>query len=323
MQRESAPSLSRPDAAPLAAQGPAPEPALPLADLPADAIATVAHLTSPSVVAAIGRHRAKSNLVVAYDGDFACGLAVGVGGPNRDYELLSLFVSPFHRGRGLGRRLLDRLEAIYLAQGASVGVAHLTVDPDAQDLAILLMRAGWRRPWINRLICESTMESAFRTPWLIGATLDPRFRITAWHDVSHSAREAIEAGLGGWVAPDLNPYDFEPDADPSTSVALIDSAAGDAVRGWIVTHRISEDVLRWTCSFVDPRLEGRARIVPLWLECARRQRALAGPQRFTFAVPVEKPRMAKFAIRRMRPWLTGLRYGCTTEKLHGPYQGPR
>lgn len=288
--------------------------ALAIGEVPAADLASVAHLTYPWMRAAIERFADRALLVAAWDEGSPAGLAAGLRGPNRDFELLSVYVAPFHRRRGLGSTLLRRLETGLTAGpgGANIGLCNLTIDPADQGGAAFLMHAGWPRPTVTALICHSTMEQAFRTPWLIGAKLPKSYRIVSWSEVAERARPAIKAGLGDWVAPDLDPYDFEDGAHAETSVALLD--VGDGVRGWVITHLVGDHTLRWTCSFVDPRVEGQARIVPLWLECARRQRAMNGPPAITFSVPAEKPRMTRFAIRRMRPWLTGLYYAATTIK---------
>jgi hypothetical protein len=78
------------------------------------------------------------------------------------------------------------------------------------------------------------------------------------------------------------------------------------VQGWVITHRVVEDTLRWTLSFVTPHLQSRAGILPLWLETARRQRRDEALRQFTFTVAASQPRMLRFTVRRMRPWLTTL-----------------
>ena len=288
--------------------------AIAIAEVPVAEFHRVGHLVSPWVRTAIGRFADKARLVAAFDEETPVALAAGLLGPNRDFEVLSVYVSPFHRRRGLGTALLRRLEDVFTRgpAGATIGLCELTIDPDDQGGAAFLMAAGWRRPTLTAIICHSTMDLAFETPWLVNATLPAGYRVAAWSEVAGSARADIEAGLGGWVPQDLDPYAFEEGADDATSVALLDGTG--RVRGWVITHLVGDHTVRWTCSHVDPRIAGQARVVPLWLECARRQRALGGPQAFTYSIPVEKPRMVKFAVRRMRPWLTGLYYAATTTR---------
>lgn len=273
-----------------------------------------ADLTFPAVRKAIAPLIDRTVAVGAMDGDLPVGLALGMAGPAQDFELLSVFVPALMRRQGIGSALLKRLEQRFLAMGARLGVHHLTVDPHHQDSVRFLMKNGWHKPVMTKLICHSTMDNAFQTPWLVRATVPERYAIVDWTAVSARARRAIVAGIGTWVPEDLNPYNFEEGCHAPTSVALLDKAADEAVCGWVITHLIDEDTLRWTCSFVDQAAQSSGRIVPLWLACAKRQRAMNGPQRFIYTIPVEKPRMAQFAVRRMRPWLTALHLACTTHK---------
>ncbi|MEM8853930.1 MAG: GNAT family N-acetyltransferase [Pseudomonadota bacterium] len=289
-------------------------PSIGVVDVDAGDLSAFAHLTFPAVRKAVAPFLDRTFAVGAMDGDVPVGLALGMAGPAQDFELLSVFVPALMRRQGIGSALLSALERRFSAQGVQLGIHHLTVEPHHQDSVRFLMANGWARPVMTKLICHSTMENAFRTPWLIRATVPERYAIVDWGSVRADAQQAIEAGIGTWVPEDLNPYAFEEGCHAPTSVALVDKAAQDAVRGWVITHLIDEDTLRWTCSFVDETVQSSGRIVPLWLECAKRQRAMNGPQRFMYSIPVERPRMAQFAVRRMRPWLTGLFIACTTHK---------
>lgn len=274
----------------------------------------VGHLTFPAVLKAVAGLKARTKAVAAFDGDTAAGLALGVSGLKQDFELLSVFVPALYRRKGIGSSLLRTLEASFAKEGVRDAFYFFTLDPDQQGNASFMMQAGWSRPHVNRLICHCNMDKAFKTPWLIGSTLPERYEIRSWVEVAAGSRTRIEAGLGDWVPEDLNPYNFHADCHPATSVALVDNLDGGRVCGWVITHLIDPDTLRWTCSFVDAKVQGSARIVPLWLECARRQRALNGPEAFIFTVPVDKPRMTRFTVRRIRPSLTALYYACTTTK---------
>ena len=46
----------------------------------------------------------------------------------------------------------------------------------------------------------------------------------------------------------------------------------------------------------------------------QRQKKHTDMERFIWTVPVELPRMVRFASRRMKPWLESLSYACMTVK---------
>lgn len=274
------------------------------------------------------RLRDRARIVVVVDNstgsDLHIGIAAGLAGPNNDFELVALFVSPLYRGQGLGAALLDQLEASFALSGARLGAHFSLIAGDGgnqrivnERLRFLLFR-GWGKPVATKIVCHTRLAKAFRTPWLIQAQLPQRYGIGAWQEVRHTARFSIEAGLGNWVPPLLNPYSLDKDFEPATSVALVDKRDGNRVCGWIITHRLDANCIRWTCSFVAPGLQGVGRVLPLWLDSARRQRAMQGPQKLVFTVGTDSPRMQRFALRRMRPYLDQLdAIYVTTKRISG------
>lgn len=239
------------------------------------------------------------------------GLAFGMAGPNQEYELVSVYVGPFHRNRGIGTALVNALHEAFGARGYTTGVQIFTLDADDQSYGRFLMGCGFAKPYVRQLVCKTTLDLAETTPWLIRAEVPEGYRVGLWADMTEAARADLRARKDADpdLFPDtLNPFDFEEDCDLSTSVVLL---KGDQIVGWIITHVLDDEILRWTCSWVLTSIQGAGRIIPLWWEAVQRQRAETDLRRFIWTVPMEEPRMAKFAARRMRPWLESMGYACT------------
>lgn len=239
------------------------------------------------------------------------GLAFGMAGPDDIYELISAYVGPFYRNLGIGTELVNRLHDAFAERGYPTGVQLFTLDADDQSYGRFLMRCGFARPFIRQLVCKTTLDLAESTPWLVGAQAPEGYRIALWAEMDEDARTNLQARKAADpdLFPDtLNPFDFEEDCDLSTSVVLLQ---GDQIVGWIITHALDDEILRWTCSWVLTSIQGAGRIIPLWWEAVQRQRRETDLPRFIWTVPMEEPRMAKFATRRMRPWLETMGYACT------------
>lgn len=269
------------------------------------------HLTYPAVWSIVtNRFTSTARGVAARTADVTAGLALAVPGPSGQFELLSVYVLPLLRGMGFGSAMLGAIEEEFSTQGFRLGVHFLRVGEREPGLARFFMARGWSRPVVNKLVCRSTLPQAFQTPWLVEARLPDRYRIVDWRTLSADQRAAV-AGYG--LNDDVNPFLYEQDSDAPTSLALVEAGNG-AVRGWVITHRLDSRTLRWTCSFLHPQLQATALMCALWLEVARRQSAFPKLVDFIFTVPVAELRMARFALRRMRPWLTDLAYACTIVK---------
>lgn len=276
-------------------------------------LARFAHLTYPAVVKIITQNYADTARILALQSDgIVAGLAIAVPGPHRQFELLSLHVAPMLRSMGHGRDMLRALEDDFRARDFTLGVHFMTVPQDNQAYPRFFVNAGWSRPVIKSLICRSTMPLAFETPWLVDAVLPQRYRLIDWHSLDAAQRQTL-AGMTDSIADELNPFRNEHDCDTDTSIAMVD-ADGGRVRGWVINHRLDDDTLRWTCSYLEPSLQNSALMCAIWLEVARRQRARTPCIDFSFSIAITEPRMARFAVRRMKPWLSDLSYGCQTIK---------
>lgn len=270
------------------------------------------HLTYPAVWSMVSERFASTVRAIATrTSDETAGLALALPGPSGQFELLSVYVLPIFRRMGFGAAMLRAIEEDFGARDYRLGVHFFRVEERDQGNARFLIAGGWSRPVVNKLICNSTMTQAFRTPWLTAASLPDRYSIVDWRALTGLQRGALREELD--AADDVSPFLHEENCHWPTSVALVDKDGG-AVRGWVITHQIDDRTLRWSCSFVQSRLQATALIRALWLEVARRQRDFPSLVDFIFTVPVTEERMARFALRRMRPWLTGLAYACATMK---------
>lgn len=243
--------------------------------------------------------------------DQPIGLAFGMGGPDGEYEMVSVYVGAFHRNMGLGTALVNTLHETFGTRGYRTGVQVFTLDADDQSYGKFLMGCGYAKPIVRQLVCKTTVELAQTTPWLRDAEVPEGYRVGLWKDASDAARENLKSRKSDDPAlfPDtLNPFDHEAECHLDTSVVLYQ---GDQIVGWIITHVLDDDILRWTCSWVLTSIQGAGRIIPLWWKAVQRQRATTSLPRFIWTVPMEEPRMTRFAVRRMRPWLESLGYACT------------
>jgi hypothetical protein len=239
------------------------------------------------------------------------GLAFGMGGPRGEYEMISVYVSALFRNMGIGTNLTNALHDGFNSRDYHTGVQFYTADADDESYTRFLMRCGYSRPIVRQLVCKTTVNLAESTPWLRDAEVPDGYRIGLWKDVSKAARtdlkyrKTADPGLFPYT---LDPFDYEGGCNLDTSVVLYKD---EQIVGWIITHILDDETLRWTCSWVLTSIQGSGRIIPLWWEAVQRQKLATGLPRFTWTVPMGEQRMTRFAVRRMRPWLEYLGYACT------------
>jgi GNAT superfamily N-acetyltransferase len=183
-------------------------------------------------------------------------------------------VGAAHRGRGVAQGLIralerlacdhgsKRLEAMYSGSGAS-----------AATVGHVLAKAGWTTPAAPMLILSGSMRIV-EAPW-ITVVASKAYEIFPWSELSE--REASDlaapaAAMQSWP-PELGPFPAEP-VELACSVGV---RHGGRVVGWMLTHRVKPDLVRYSRLFVDPAHRRRFCGLALVAEALRRQRAAGIP----------------------------------------------
>jgi len=242
--------------------------------------------------------------IVAYDGDEPVGLAL-LDLPldaEETPQLLSLYVVPEHRRRGIGTRLVGaaeeaarehpsgRLRAVW-----SRGMAG------APAVEAILRRRGWPDAVGRSLLVRLTVAEAARLPWLDRVHPRPGCEVVPWCELAPPELEELRRSDAAeeWIAPDLRPWRYtEVPYHEASSVAL---RTPEGVRGWVINHEVRPGWVRFSCSFIHKRLGRRAQILPLYASSIRRL-IEGGAERITFNAPAWHPSMVRFVERRIAPW---------------------
>lgn len=247
--------------------------------------------------------------LVARRGDRAVGMALlarpaGPAGAGGKAQLLSVFVAGVERRRGLGGRLVAAAEEAAAAEGAaSLEAVYTTGKEPIPYFESILAARGWSAPRGRTLSVRLTPQAGFAS-----GLLDPRrlafqargLEITPWSEIPQAdkdaLREAYAAGEASWIAPYLAPWRFDRHGyDPSSVGARSDGK----IVGWVITHRISADTVRLTCSFMHPELSRQGQILPLYGAALRQ--LLPRSRWCSFVTPFLYPRMIGFIRRRLAP----------------------
>ncbi len=235
-----------------------------------------------------------------------CGMALGYFPPDQDptvAHLLSLYVDPEHRGRGLGESLLHRFEEILRDAGKKcVRATYMTGKATIEIFEHVLQKCAWDAPHTRMVVVRSTIPVINKAPWMSLTELPEGMQIVAWGDVTEAQRESLRRSHEEkpWIAEDLIPFDHEENYDPCTSVALVHDGQ---LAGWVINHQMSRELIRFTCAYMRPDLQRLGRIVWLYVESVRRMEQ-HGFHEGIWTIPLKHPRHAAFARRWMAPYST-------------------
>ena len=216
-------------------------------------------------------------------------------------EVLSIFVDPAIRGRGVGGQLLAALEEELARRGAStVEAVYMTGQASQRAVERLLEKAGFDPPVARMLSVRIRIEDLRRTRWYRRLPLERGLEIFPWADLGEDERKELRKAqaASGWIPPHLEPWRH--DADGFERRSSVGVRRGRDVVGWVINHGISVTVVRFTSSYLRQGVGTRGRLIPVFSESIRR---LAGTpyETATFTVPVAHAGMVSFTRRWIEP----------------------
>ena len=221
----------------------------------------------------------------------------------RSPEMLSLYVAPEERGRGLATALVAGLQDALRERGhREVRAVYMTGKPAIETLEHILARLGWEPPVLRSVTLRFTPEEALSTPWFGRVVLpEPEFQIFSWAELAAEERAEAERSHveSPWITKGLEFWNH--DRNGFDAVSSVGLRQRGRVVGWVLNHRLSADIVRFTCSFMRKDLGRRGRIMPLYTASLERLRA-HGTGTCTFVTPVVHRTMVDFVKRRCAPW---------------------
>jgi GNAT superfamily N-acetyltransferase len=244
--------------------------------------------------------------IAAYHGGEPVGLLVGETplDVRSVPEMLSLFVAPDHRGRGVATDLVAHFEALLTKAGSTeVGCVFTTGKPAIRALERVLWKRGWAAPKARSVSVRFAPQAALasdlfneRRMRVLGAHLD----LFPWVEMSSAERThiAVSDRLQPWITPALAPWRFDrAGVDPVSSIG---ARRDGKVVGWVLNHQVSPGIVRFTCSYMRKDISRRGRIIPLYFESLKRL-AASDCRECTFITPVIYPNMLHFIERWLVP----------------------
>ena len=265
------------------------------------------HLTYP-----IWRTRLQQpfeNLIIGIGADLDAqpvGLAMANIIPhNNKAEIVSIYVQPKYRQQGIGGLLLTNLSQKLQAMGCTRLELSYTASATSIALERLLTQQGWSTPQPKMLVCHSITERMQQAPWLYDYRLPATFTIFPLAELTSREYESIQQkqAIAPWYPEILSPFRGELPVEPLNSLGL--RYQGQVV-GWMATHRLAPDTIRYTSLFVRQDLQKMGRAIPLIAEAIKLQLKSNIPQ-YICAAAVENQTMIKFVRRRLQPFLTQVR----------------
>ncbi len=231
-------------------------------------------------------------------------------------KILSLFVVPDYRGRGIGKTLLGKMESELKNRGCyEISLKYLD-NPHQTALEQILKQQNWFAPEATALICYGTttkIKDAHIIKHIdrLSSKLPDDYTIFPWHSLEESEKESIKNQME--IHPRIiDPFTEEDKIEPINSLGL---RYKDKVIGWMINHRTAPDTIRYTAMDVHPDYQPLSRSI-LFLAKAIDLQCKTVPEvpKATFMVKIDNTPMVNFVHRRLAPYLENIRHSWRVSK---------
>jgi GNAT superfamily N-acetyltransferase len=230
-------------------------------------------------------------------------------------EILSLFVVPEHRGHGLGKTLLTYVEEELYQRGSSqINLVYVS-NETTPALERILKQRNWSNPQLRMLVCSGPISNIKDACWLkLHNSLPSSYTIFPWVELTQQERELIQKQQASsvWYPEILSPFQQKETIEPLNSLGL---RYQNQVVGWMITHRVAADTVRYTKLFVREDLQPLGRAIPLLATAIRLQLESRETTEAVFTVVANNTPMVRFVYRRLAPYLTSVRQSWGSSKL--------
>jgi GNAT superfamily N-acetyltransferase len=216
-------------------------------------------------------------------------------------RLLSLVVAPGSRRLGIGTGLLREVQGQVLARNGRVVYTILNPEDPAYAVALrFLEKEGWSAPIPRALVCWSDAEAIYKAPWLYSCRpLLDGYDVFPWAELTEAERSSLHSQCGHLYPEWLGPFTHEP-FEPINSLGLRHDGQ---VIGWMVTHRVGPNTVRYSKLFLAPPHQRAARGIALVAEAILLQLA-SGVSQAILDIDANNEPMMRFARRHLAPFMT-------------------
>ncbi len=216
-------------------------------------------------------------------------------------RLASLFVQKQHRGRGIGTQLLTALEQELIKSGHNhLRITYETGRECSVAAERVLAKLDWPNPEPERLLCRCDRRMC-GSDWVAkDYRLSGGYEIVPWRELRDEQLAELQRDdeRDSWIPASLRPWEYQ--GIEFNSVALLRQ---NRIIGWVLTQRFDTRTLIYSNSWMYPRQQRKALILPCYARAVRKHCEHAELDRAIWVVPFEHPSMVHFVRRRLSPFM--------------------
>ena len=223
-------------------------------------------------------------------------------------EIHSLFVREEHRHHGVATQMLTHLEQYAKEHRCPLlTIIYPNEEPTTPYLERLLQTKGWAPPKRFGLTCRFD-GFVFNPPWISREySLSENFHLFSWNELTTEERAVLQKQVAqGEIPATLSPFKEPEKIEYLNSLGL---RYHNKVVGWMVTHRIAPDTIRYSSLFIFREFQYRREAIILLQQSIKLQ--LNSPVRWgvlELNIAHVEPSWMTFVKQRLIPYAESVKH---------------
>lgn len=236
------------------------------------------------------------------DGSPAALAIASTNGILKTAKILIFYLPPQYRNQTFATELMTTLLDALKKKGATgCEIFYIKEETDTPFLETLLNKTGWQPPSLFMLRYIFNIDT-FKPDWLYRQyTYVEGLKEFFWKDLTKEDRQLIEFKENQRHFPAaISPFLDEGILDPLNSLGIKDH---DGVVGWILTHKIDNNTMRYSSFYVDRSLRDKQLTTKLLARAILLQHAQSPLRRSVVEISLHivSRHWIQFAKRRLEP----------------------
>lgn len=229
-------------------------------------------------------------------------------------NILSIFVIPKYRNRGVGKELITRVERQCKKRGLESIEIVYTENNSTFSLENILKNRNWT-PLRKRLkICRGLVKNIKDAAWLNYKITSSEYKVFPWKDFRDREKRELQKDQHRypWYPLELCPFAEEDTIYYPSSFGL--SHKGKII-GWMITNRLNSEIIRYSSLFIKQEFQGKGFAIYMLASAINNQIYMAEASEALFSIKADNEYMLKLAEKHLMPFLNSIKSSVFSEKF--------
>ena len=256
------------------------------------------------------------NQYVAYgvtDGFYPIGLGIA-SIKNKQAQLLSLYIQDDYRNQKIGTKLYQAIEKDLQDKGAiSISLEYMKERKTTPYLEKILRSQAFENPALNMTFFYFEYESLMKPRWMRELCVPKKYEVFSLYDMNEKDHKDYEKIISEPSFPHELKISKDFPLTPQTSFGL---RTQTEFVGWMTTHFIQSDLLRYSCLFVKKEHLSKGASISLIAHTVREHYKVfkETKPRALFAVRADYKMMHYMMMRKLAPYSFKIEQGMVAKK---------